>query len=164
MKDYIIQELIRLLPNFSIFFRIKRSLLQWGGVQVGEGTQIYQGVRISPLRGIIIGKRVAIGFDVLLRPEGGITIEDQVLVGHGTKILSANHLIPLDREPILGAGHKLEPVLIQKNAWIATNVIILPGVTVGEGGVVAAGSVVTKDVDDFTVVGGIPAKIIRIRD
>lgn len=84
---------------------------------------------------------------------GGITIEDDVLIGPGVYLISVNHHHRKELE--------LKPVLIKKNAWIGAKATILPGVTVGENAVVAAGAVVTKDVPANTVVAGMPAKVIK---
>ena len=88
---------------------------------------------------------------------GGITIEDDVLVGPNVQLITENHPTnPSERKSL-----DLKSILIQKNAWIGAGAIILPGVTVGENSVVAAGSVVTKDIPANTVVGGVPAKFIK---
>ena len=88
---------------------------------------------------------------------GGITIEDDVLIGPGVYLISVNHQL----DPHHLKELELKPVLIKKNAWIGAKATILPGVTVGENAVVAAGAVVTKDVPANTVVAGMPAKVIK---
>jgi acetyltransferase-like isoleucine patch superfamily enzyme len=88
---------------------------------------------------------------------GGITIEDGALIGPRVNLVTENHpLNPNERSALL-----TKPIRIRQKAWIGAGAIILPGVTVGENAVVAAGAVVSKDVPDNTIVGGIPAKIIR---
>ena len=106
---------------------------------------------------ITIGKNVFINFDCTFLALGGITIEDDVLIGPKVSLITENH--PLNPEERKGLAGK--PILIKKNAWIGANATILPGVTIGENAVVAAGAVVSKDVPDDTVVGGIPAKFIK---
>jgi acetyltransferase-like isoleucine patch superfamily enzyme len=106
---------------------------------------------------IIIGKNVFINFDCTFLALGGITIEDDVLIGPKVSPITENH--PLKSEERKGLVGK--PILIKKNAWIGANATILPGVTIGENSVVAAGAVVSKDVPDNTIVGGIPAKFIK---
>lgn len=108
-------------------------------------------------RHITFGKNVYVNMDVFMTNLGGITIEDDVLIAPRVKILTVNHpLEPSDR-------HKLElkSVTIKKNAWIGADATIMPGVTVGENAVVAAGALVTKDVPDNTLVAGIPARIVK---
>lgn len=106
---------------------------------------------------INIGKNVFINFDCNFLALGGITIEDDVLIGPKVSLITENH--PLN--PKYRKGLICKSILIKKNAWIGANTTILPGVTIGENAVVAAGAVVSKDVPDNTVVGGIPAKIIK---
>ena len=89
---------------------------------------------------------------------GGITIEDDVLIGPKVSIITENHPINPDERKILD----LKSVIIKRNTWIGANATILPGVTIGENSVVAAGAVVTKDVPTNTVVAGVPAKVIKI--
>ncbi len=88
---------------------------------------------------------------------GGITLEDHVLIGPKVSLITENHpLDPTDRRALL-----CKPIVIKRNAWIGAAATVLPGVTIGENAVVAAGAVVTTDVPDNAVVGGVPAKIIK---
>lgn len=106
---------------------------------------------------IRIGQNVFINFDCAFLALGGITIEDEVLIGPKVSLVTENH--PLD--PKERKGLIAKPIIIKKNAWIGANATILPGVTIGENAVVAAGAVVSKDVPDNIIVGGIPAKFIK---
>lgn len=106
---------------------------------------------------INIGKNVFINFDCTFLALGGITIEDDVLIGPKVSLITENHpLNPQNRK-----GLTCKSIVIKKNAWIGANATILPGITIGENAVVASGAVVSKDVPDNTVVGGIPAKFIK---
>jgi acetyltransferase-like isoleucine patch superfamily enzyme len=88
---------------------------------------------------------------------GGITIEDHVLIGPKVNLITENHpLNPADRRALI-----CKPIVIKRNAWIGAGATILPGVTIGENAVVAAGAVVSKDVPGNAIVGGVPAKIIK---
>lgn len=107
-----------------------------------------------------VGENVFINAGCRFQDQGGIYLEDGVLVGHNVVIATLNH----DLDPEKRANLHPSPVHIGKNAWIGSNATILPGVTVGEGAVVAAGAVVTKDVEPNTVVGGVPAKPIKSID
>lgn len=106
---------------------------------------------------ITIGKNVFINFDCIFLALGGIAIEDDVLIGPKVSLITESH--PLNPEERKGLAAK--PIRIKKKAWIGANAVILPGVTIGENAVVAAGAVVSKDVPDNTVVGGIPARFIK---
>lgn len=108
-------------------------------------------------RHIRIGKNVFINCRVMFTDLGGITLEDGVLIGPQARILTVNH----PENPAERRGLILKPVRIGKNAWIGAGATVLPGVTVGENAIVAAGSVVTKDVPPNTVVGGVPARVLK---
>ena len=105
------------------------------------------------------GKGVFINHSAILSASGGIEFEDGVMVAPGVRIATINHDMN-NRHTIYTYGK----VTIKKNAWLGMNVTICPGVTVGKYAVVAAGAVVTKDVPDYAVVGGVPAKVIRMQD
>ncbi len=108
-------------------------------------------------KNIHIGKRVFINAGCKFQDQGGITIGDDVLVGHNCVIATLNHSF----EPERRADMVPAPVKIGDKVWIGANVTILPGVTVGEGAVLAAGAIVSKDVEARTVVGGVPARVIK---
>lgn len=104
------------------------------------------------------GKGVFLNHSAILSASGGIEFEDGVMVAPGVRIATINHDMN-NRHTIYTYGK----VTIKKNAWLGMNVTVCPGVTVGKYAVVAAGAVVTKDVPDYAVVGGVPAKVIRMQ-
>ncbi|MES2064607.1 MAG: DapH/DapD/GlmU-related protein [Bacteroidota bacterium] len=106
---------------------------------------------------INLGKNVFINHACTFMDRGGITLEDNVLIGPKVNLITTGHpLSPAERMATIS-----HPIRIKKGAWIGANATILPGVTIGEYAVVAAGAVVSKDVPDHTIVGGVPAKIIK---
>ncbi|SNR40990.1 DapH/DapD/GlmU-related protein [Flavobacterium sp. ov086] len=122
-----------------------------------QDVAVFTPIYINCGKHITIGKNVFINFDCTFLALGGITIEDDVLIGPKVSLITENHpLNPEERKGLTG-----KPILIKKNAWIGANATILPGVTIGENAVVAAGAVVSKDVPDNTIVGGVPAKFIK---
>lgn len=106
---------------------------------------------------ITIGERVFLNQNVTFVDLGGITIEEDVLIGPMSRIITVNHLL----DPKRRRGITVNSVTIQKGAWLGANVTVLPGVTIGEGAVVAADSTVTKDVPARSIVAGTPARIIK---
>ena len=108
-------------------------------------------------KNISFGKNVFINAGCHFQDQGGITIGDGVLIGHNVVLATANHAL----EPSKSRKLNYKPIVIGDNVWIGSNSVILQGVTIGQWAVVAAGAVVTKDVEPYTVVGGIPAKFIR---
>jgi len=151
------------LPRVLFFSEIKVYILRMVGAKVGKRTTIYPDVWVFPGKGLVCGDDVDFALGVIVTTNGGVTIGDRVLLGYRAQILSANHKIPKGKGKIFGSGHDQAPVTIGDDVWIGANCIVLPGVNVGEGAIVAAGSVVTKDVVEFSIVGGIPAKIIKSR-
>ena len=105
------------------------------------------------------GKNVFINHSAILSASGGIEFEDGAMAAPGLRIATINHDM-YDRHLTYTYGK----VTVKKNAWLGLNVTLCPGVTVGKYAVVAAGAVVTKDVPDYAVVGGVPAKVIRYLD
>lgn len=108
-------------------------------------------------RNITVGKGVFINSGCHFQDQGGITIGEGSLIGHNVVLATLNHeLDPAHRKDMHPA-----PIVIGSNVWIGANSIVCPGVTIGDGAVVAAGAVVTKDVPANTMVGGIPAKVMK---
>jgi acetyltransferase-like isoleucine patch superfamily enzyme len=158
-----IMQLLFCLPRFRTLNRLKAAFLRLNGAKVGRRVVFYPGVWIAPGANLVLGDDVDLARGVLITTRGGVTIGDRVLVGYNSMILSTNHRIPDGHGRIFGAGHDLKAVSIGDDAWIGAHVVIVPGVSIGNGAVVAAGSVVTKDVEPFTVVGGVPARLLSRR-
>lgn len=106
---------------------------------------------------IRFGKNVFVNFGCSFMDRGGITIEDEGLIGPNVRLITENHAL----EPELRRYVYGKPIVIKKRAWLGAGVTVLPGVTIGENAVVAAGAVVTKDVPANTMAAGVPAKVIR---
>lgn len=127
------------------------------GNKIDESTTVFVPFHTNFGKFTSIGKHVFINHACSFLDMGGITIEDHVLIGPRVNLVTENHpLDPADRRALI-----TKPIIIKKNAWIGAGATILPGVTIGEHAVVAAGAVVSKDVARSTVVGGVPAKFIK---
>lgn len=135
-----------------------RELLgQITGSAIDPSTAIFPPFNINYGKHTTIGKNVFINFDCVFLDLGGIRIDDGVFIAPKVSMLTEGHPVSSgDRHSLTVA-----PIHIKKNVWIGANATILQGVTIGENAIVAAGAVVTKDVPDNTIVGGIPAKTIR---
>lgn len=108
-------------------------------------------------KNIHIGENVFINSGCKMQDQGGIFIGDNVLLGHNATLLTLNH----DENPENRGDLLPSPVYIGDGVWLGSNVTVLPGVSIGDGAIVAAGAVVTKDVPKDTIVAGIPAKVMR---
>ena len=108
-------------------------------------------------KNIHVGKGVFINSGCCFQDQGGITLGDGCLIGHQVVIATLNH----DLDPARRGGMYPAPVRLGKNVWVGAHATILPGVTVGDGAVIAAGAVVTKDVPAGVVAGGVPARVLK---
>ena len=137
--------------------QIRERLSEIIGTELDTTTTVFAPFYTNFGRFTQIGKNVFINHACSFLDMGGITIEDHVLLGPKVNLITENHpLDPADRRSLI-----CKPIVIKRNAWIGAAATILPGVTVGENAVVAAGAVVAKDVPANTIVGGVPAKIIK---
>ena len=130
------------------------------GKPVGEAFGLFPPFYTDFGKNITVGDRVFINAGCKFQDQGGIFIGDGALIGHGVVLATLNHdLDPEKRQQLHPA-----PIRIGKRVWIGANATVLPGVTVGDDSVVAAGAVVNRDVPARTVVGGVPAKVIKKLD
>lgn len=136
--------------------RIDPSVRLLGDVTIGDRTTIYRGGEF--LGPIAIGDEVFINRDLYARP--GTTIGNRVNIGPFVRLVTDTHDIGTHRKRA-GAGRN-DPITIGDGSWIGAGVLIVGGVTIGAGAIVAAGAVVTADVPDDALVGGVPARVIRM--
>lgn len=155
--------LVMALPRFRICNFVKSAILRLLGGEIGKRVVFYPGVKIIPAHKVFIGDEVDLAWGVVVTAGGGVRLGNRCLIGYGTKIISSNHSIPTIDRQIFHAGHEKKEVVISDDVWVGAGCIILPGVFIGEGAVIAAGSVVTKNVEPFSIVGGVPAKLIKYR-
>ncbi len=135
------------------------------GRREGKNIKLSKGVRLYGYRNIILEDNVFLGEGVRLYAyDESITIGEYSIIAADTLIITRNHNYQELTRPIKEQGYKNQPVTIGRNVWVGFRAIILPGVIIGEGAIVAANSTVTKSVPAFAVVGGSPAKIIGTRE
>ncbi|HUQ85027.1 MAG TPA: DapH/DapD/GlmU-related protein [Candidatus Limnocylindrales bacterium] len=137
---------------------IRRFFYRLAGVQIGSGSAIHMGARFYNPRNITIGNGTIIGEGIVLDGRDKLSIGNHVDIASDVMIYNSQHDI---EDPHFGGINA--PVRIGDYVFIGPRSIILPGVNIGKGAVIAAGSVVTKDVKEFEMVGGVPAKIIKER-
>jgi len=127
------------------------------GRPVGKGFALFPPFHTDFGLNLAIGDNVFINSGCTFQDQGGISVGDGTLIGHQVSVATINH----DLDPNGRGSMSFAPVTIGRNVWIGDHASILPGVSIGDGSVIAAGAVVTKDVPPMTVVAGIPAKAIR---
>ena len=154
-------KLLNIFYNIAFFWIIRKFILMLIGINIGKNSYIHTGVRFFSAGRISIGNNSTINPRCYLDNRLTITIGNNVNISHDTKIYTLGH--DVNDSMFKGKGAQVE---IKDYACIFAGAMIMPGVTIGEGAVVYPGSVVTKDVDDYCIVGGNPAEVIgkRSRD
>ncbi len=160
--QYIIEIILAVLPSDPLSSLVKTRLMKWHGAVLGKSIKFGRGLWIDHFDKIEIGNNVFFNYGCQLNSAGGIQIDDNVLIGPGVTILSASHDIRRDQIMRFGSAI-LKQVHVEKDVWLGARCVVTPGVIIGEGSVVAAGAVVTKNVPPYKVVGGVPAIIIKDR-
>lgn len=128
----------------------------------GKGVNVEHGAFFGGGRGIRIGNNSAIGLNA--RISGPLAIGDDVMMGPNVSIYTQNHETENIHKPMRLQTAPKKKVVIGSDCWIGANAVILPGVTVGKGVIIGAGAVVSRDVPDYAVVGGVPARVIKYRE
>ena len=136
---------------------VRNLLSRLFGKTVDESFRVFPPFYTDFGKNITVGKNVFINACCHFQDHGGVSLGDGCQIGHNAVFATLNHgLAPEDRQTTYPA-----PITLGKNVWVGSNSTILQGVTIGDNAVVAAGAVVTKDVPENTIVGGVPARIIR---
>ena len=136
---------------------VRKRLSEIIGREIDASTTIFPPFYTNFGRFIKLGKNVFINHGCSFLDLCNITIEDDVMIGPKVNLITENHpLDPGDRKTVL-----LKPIVVKRNAWIGAAATILPGVTIGENAVVAAGAVVSRDVPANSIVAGVPAKVVK---
>ena len=155
------QEAVRIGMELNTKYHTPEELREIMGRLIGK--QVDRSFRMFPPFYTDFGKNITIGKDVFInsgchfQDQGGIEIGDGALIGHNVVLATINH----DLNPKENRKNHYAPIKIGAHVWIGSNATILPGVTIGDYAVVAAGAVVTQDVPAMTVVGGVPARVLK---
>lgn len=159
--EQLFQEAIRIGMELNTKYHtpeeIRKIIAQLTGKPVDDKFRLFPPFYTDFGKNITFGKDVFINSGCHFQDQGGITIGEGCLIGHNVVLATINH----DLMPENNRKNHYAPIHIENHVWIGSNATVLPGVTIGDWAVVAAGAVVTKDVPERTVVGGVPAKIIK---
>ena len=138
----------------------------FSNISLGNNVALNRMSMLAADRGkITIGDNVFLGdFSIISGDDGEVIIGNNVLIASGVVIQAADHRIERTDVPIMDQGHVPGRIVIEDDVWIASNAVITSNVTIGKGAVVGAGAVVTKDVPPLAIVGGVPARLIRMRE
>ena len=158
-----LQGFLRNIPG-QIGMTLRNEILVKYFASCGEGVSIQEGVRFLNIHKIELGNRVIIGNGSFLQGGGKIIIGNDVLLGPDVKIWSVNHKFENINKPILEQGWEYKKVTIMDGCWLAANVFVLPGVTLPEGCVVTACSLVSKkNYPPYSILAGNPCRVIGKR-
>jgi len=154
-----------LQPSVSLRSTRRHALAAIGEIVVGDNCILKrESVLIAKSARIQLGDRCSVGrYTEISCEDVNVTIGDNVRIASQVWISTSTHVFNDPDIPIVEQGSEQRPVTIHDDVWLGTKVVVLPGVTIGRGAVVAASAVVTKDVPPFVIVGGIPARVIKRR-
>ncbi|MGT2755736.1 DapH/DapD/GlmU-related protein [Streptococcus ovuberis] len=139
---------------------VRRLMSQLTGKTVPDSLRVFPPFYTDFGKNITFGEDVFINSGCHFQDQGGIAIGAGSLIGHNVVLATVNHAL----EPSRNRKNSYDSVVIGKHVWIGSNATVLSGVTVGDWAVIAAGAVVTKDVPPYAVVGGVPAKVLKMVD
>lgn len=154
--------LILKIVGFIPSHYIRRFFYRISGVKIGKGSTIHMGAVFYDPKNIVIGQDSVIGEGVVLDGRDKLSIGSHVDIATEVMIYNSEHNINSENFAKVEEA-VLAPVVVEDYVFIGPRVIILPGVKIGKGAVIGAGAVVTKDVEEFKIVGGIPAQVIGER-
>lgn len=159
-----LKKLIRCRNKTGILGILKRYvLLKTLCKECGDNVVVTEGVYIHNPRNLSLGNNVSIHSMSYIEAIGNVYIGNDVAIAHGVTIMSTSHMYDDKEIPIKDQNYIVEPVVIKDNVWIGAKATVLCGITIDEGSIVGANSVVTKNVEKNTIVAGAPAKVIKTR-
>jgi acetyltransferase-like isoleucine patch superfamily enzyme len=150
---------------------VEINALSKNGIKIGDNVSILKntiiectGVLRELGEGLIIGNHVGIAQNCFIQVRGKVEIGNHVIFGPRVSVYSENHIFHDKNIPIMLQGASRKGIKIEEDVWVGSDAIILDGVHIGKGSIIAAGSVVNKDIEPYSIVGGIPAKLLKKRD
>ncbi len=146
---------LRKLARFTLSSWLERwTQTRYQARWLKQRVTLLPGTKVTSPHKVVLGQDILVSHEGWLQASGGLTVGSRVMMGPRVMLLTANH-------DLLTRVTQTAPIVIEDDVWIGAGATVLPGVTVGQGSVVAAGAVVTKNVPPFCVVGGVPARVIK---
>lgn len=158
LARFLAQALFNLMITHLPGHQLRLAWLRGLGAEVGRGVCVFRGTTVIGAEHLVLGDRTQVGFRVVLDARGGLRVAEDVLLSSDTQLLTANHNLASD-----DFERQVSPIVIADHAWVATRAVVLAGVTVGRGAVVAAGAVASRDVAPQHIVAGVPARSVGTR-
>jgi acetyltransferase-like isoleucine patch superfamily enzyme len=152
---YVCNHIIGHIPSHSIRLFYYRNFM---GFKIGNGSTVFMNCKFDCAKGLTIGENSVINAKCRLDSRGILVIGNNVSVSEEVLFLTADH-----NEDLIGVHGRPKKIIVEDYVWIGTRAMVLPGILIEKGGVIAAGAVVTRDVKSLNVVAGTPAKIINTR-
>ena len=163
MREHLFMIIANNLPRLAFFDRMKPTLYRLAGINIKGKCTIWGPLTIRPIgcvKNIEIGTGTFINTEVRFGvPTARVVIGENVLIGPGVMFETVNHSLMYDEKK--GRSSYAKAIIVEDNVWIGAGAIITQGVTIGLGAVVAAGAVVINDIRPSTLVGGVPAKVLK---
>ena len=161
-KWHLLQEKVSMYPDWGFWAR-KRAAFYMKTMSCGACFYAHTGVIMLYPQNITIGNNVSLNRNTMITAKAKVSIGNDVIIGPNVIINSGNHKTSNTKLPIRKQGHELTPIIIEDDVWIGANAVVLAGTTLGKGSVIGAGAVVTKNIEPYSIVGGVPAHQISIR-
>lgn len=155
LRIYFCNNWVSSIPSHTIRLWYYRKIMKF---HIGKGSSIFMKCKFDCAEGFSIGENSVINANCRLDSRGGLVIGNSVSISEDVIFLTADH-----NEDLIGVSGREKKIIIGDYVWIGTRAMVLPGVTIEKGAVVAAGSVVTRNVDSLSIVAGVPAKKINER-
>lgn len=156
--------------TFTVGDYVEINALSVSGIKIGNNVSIQRNTIIECTgvirdlgAGLEIGNNVGIAQNCFIQVRGKVSIGNDVIFGPGVYLFSENHKFDNPDLPVVVQGETRKGVVVEDGVWICSRAVILDGITIGKNSIVAAGSIVNRDVPAYSIVGGVPAKVIKVR-
>ncbi|MEI7426055.1 MAG: acyltransferase [Candidatus Moraniibacteriota bacterium] len=162
---HLVIKILQKIFNETVFLtsKIRAEFWRLFCKKMGKNVYIMRGCYIMDPSHIEIGDNVTINRNTTISGQGGLTIGNNVMIAPNCTVITSNHEYRKKEIPMMFQGENRQPTVIKNDVWLGANVVVLPGVTIEKGSIIGANAVVSKNVEAYSIVGGVPAKFIKYR-